>query len=185
MVRGLDAGQVKLAVGHALAETLIVDPVFVYFLHVERGLLLLQATHESFVFNLDVLHLPFPVELVEAFVDLAPDVLGLVDGVGPLLGHDAGDLLKEDFVLPLDLYLTHLPDHLPLCVVDEYGVVVGHVLGGHWLHVAQVDRVVGVLNLLLFDLHKTVDVGSVSVHRFQRLSNKINSLYLPSQIASL
>lgn len=168
MVCRLDAGQVKLAVGHALDETFIVDPIFVYFFHVEGGFFLLQTTHESFVFNLYVIHLSFPVELVEAFVDLGPDVLGLVDGVGPLFAHDAGYLLEEDLVLPLDLYLAYLPDHLPLCVVDDDGVVVGHVLGSHRLHLPQVDRVVGVLNLLFFYLHKPVHVGSVSVHRLPK-----------------
>jgi len=110
--------------------------------------------------------LPFPEDVVEAFVDFGTDVLSFCDRIGSFCAHNAGYFLQKQFVFAFYFHFSELLDHFPFAMVDDYGFCVFHEFGVDGFDFFEVDGVVGVFDFLFFDLDKLIHVRSDPVHVF-------------------
>jgi hypothetical protein len=121
-------------VGPAFYNSQIVFPVSVKFADIESWLFGLKPLKEALVLKGNEVQLLAAV----AFVETLLNAVCLARRVSALLGHDAGDLLKENFVVAVNLAVAGFPLHGALAVVDDDGLGVLHEAGGDGLDVLEV-----------------------------------------------
>lgn len=114
---------------HPLYNALVVFPVPVEFLDIESWLLFLQSFRKSFVFLDYLFFLLLPEDLIQAFIDLCPEIFGLSRGVISTSIHYTGYLIQQDPIFSIYLIFPNFLEFLLLAVIDGYGFGMLHEFG--------------------------------------------------------
>ena len=82
-----------------------------------------------------MLHLFFSEDLIQAFVDFSPITFSFVDRIVTLFIHNTRYFLKQQFILPLDLSLSTLFNHLSFTIIDNDSLRMLHQFGSNRLDI--------------------------------------------------